>query len=236
MRILKDVIRDLAESLGYIIRKKHFNSWLQKYDIKTVVDIGANEGQFATDFTAIFPSAQFHCFEPLDVPFTLLKKRFIKNKNVTVYNFALGEKEEELVMNLNEFTPSSSFLKMNENHTTSFSHAVNTRQCNIHVKRLDDIAASLNLTEPFLVKIDVQGFEDKVLAGGLNTVKDATIIIVEVSFKELYENQPLFDKIYQTVTNLGFRYGGNFEQLLSPITNEVLQADALFIKKGLGDR
>jgi FkbM family methyltransferase len=231
MSILKNAVRDLAESLGYIIRKKHFNSWLQEYDIKTVVDIGANVGQFATEFTAIFPSAQFHCFEPLNAPFALLKKRFIKNKNVTVYNFALGEKEEELVMNLNEFTPSSSFLKMNESHTSSFTHAVNTTQCNIQVKRLDDIAASLKLTEPFLVKIDVQGFEDKVLTGGLNTIKNATIIIVEVSFKELYENQPLFDKIYQTVTKLGFTYSGNFEQLLSPVTNEILQADALFIKK-----
>ena len=133
-------------------------------------------------------------------------------------------------MNLNEFTPSSSFLKMNESHTTSFTYAVNTTQCNIQVKRLDDIASSLNLTVPFLVKIDVQGFEDKVLSGGLETIKNAAIIIVEVSFKELYENQPLFDKIYQTVTKLGFNYSGNFEQLLSPATNEILQADALFIK------
>ena len=233
MSKLKNVVRDLAESFGYIIHKKRFNSWLQKYDIKTVVDIGANEGQFATEFTAIFPSAKLHSFEPLNAPFNLLKNRFANNNNVTVYNFALGEKEEVLVMNLNEFTPSSSFLRMNESHTESFTYAVNTTQCNIQVKRLDDIAASLNLTEPFLVKIDVQGFEDKVLTGGLETIKKASIIIVEVSFKELYENQPLFDKIYQTVTKLGFNYSGNFEQLLSPATNEILQADALFIKKGL---
>ena len=76
MSKLKNVIRDLAESFGYIIHKKRFNSWLQKYDIKTVVDIGANEGQFATEFTAIFPSAKLHCFEPLNTPFTLLKNRF----------------------------------------------------------------------------------------------------------------------------------------------------------------
>jgi FkbM family methyltransferase len=233
MSKLKNSLRNLAESFGYIIHKKRFNYWLHKYDIKTIIDIGANEGQFATEFTAIFPFAQLHCFEPLNEPFTLLKNRFIKNKNVNIYNFALGEKEEELIMNLNEFTPSSSFLKMNEAHTKSFTYAVDTTQCKIQVKRLDDIAASLKLTEPFLVKIDVQGFEDKVISGGLNTIKKAAIIIVEVSFKELYENQPLFDKIYQIVTNLGFNYSGNFEQLLSPGTNEILQADALFIKKGL---
>jgi len=41
----------------------------------------------------------------------------------------------------------------------------------------------------------------------------------------------LFDDIYKTLFDFGFRYHGNFEQLLSPHTNEILQADAIFIKE-----
>jgi hypothetical protein len=88
----------------------------------------------------------------------------------------------------------------------------------------------LKLIDPILIKIDVQGFEDKVIAGGADTIKKAKVIIIEVTFKELYTDQPLFHDIYEMLSKLGFTYHGNFDQLPSPVTGEILQADAIFIK------
>ena len=51
-----------------------------------------------------------------------------------------------------------------------------------------------------------------------------------MSYLELYKNQILFDKLYETFITLGFSYHGNLEQLHSPIDNEILQGDAIFIK------
>jgi len=56
----------------------------------------------------------------------------------------------------------------------------------IAVKRLDDMARDLDLTENILIKIDVQGFEDRVIAGGLKTIQMAKLLIVETSFESLY--------------------------------------------------
>jgi hypothetical protein len=51
-----------------------------------------------------------------------------------------------------------------------------------------------------------------------------------MSFKKLYEGQPLFDRIYDTLTRIGFAYHGNFHgQLLNPVDGSVLQADGIFI-------
>jgi hypothetical protein len=84
------------------------------------------------------------------------------------------------------------------------------------------------LRDPLLLKLDVQGFEDKVIIGGEDVVARAKIIIIEVSFLPLYEGAPLFDDIYQILKTRGFTYNGNFDQLLSPEDGRPLQADAIF--------
>ncbi|MDB5143826.1 MAG: hypothetical protein JWQ66_2539 [Mucilaginibacter sp.] len=239
--MLKNQIKKALNLFGYQVRKNHVEdpdavelrefihrvNWFKNYGINTIVDIGANEGQFAKKIVTLFPNACLFCFEPLGEPFHKLEETFKDNKNVILYHFALGEIDGELTINLNEYSPSSSFLKMDESHKDSFSYAVATTTSKVQVKHLDGL--ELNLVEPILIKIDVQGFEDKVIAGGMAAIKRAKVIIIEVSFKELYEKQPLFIDIYRTLTQLNFRYHGNLEQLLSPHNGEILQADAIFI-------
>ncbi|NJO65558.1 MAG: FkbM family methyltransferase [Richelia sp. RM2_1_2] len=78
--------------------------------------------------------------------------------------------------------------------------------------------------------MDTQGYEDKVLSGGEKIIKSANVIIIETSFVKLYENQPLFNDIYSKLIEWGFSYAGSLEQLVSPHTGKILQADSLFIK------
>jgi hypothetical protein len=100
----------------------------------------------------------------------------------------------------------------------------------IVIKRLDDVAGDLELAENILIKLDVQGFEDKVILGGPKTIQMAKLLIVETSFESLYVGQPLFDTIYEMVRRMGFAYHGNFSQLSNPIDGNILQADAIFVK------
>jgi methyltransferase, FkbM family len=68
----------------------------------------------------------------------------------------------------------------------------------IEVRRLSDVVRELNLRDPLLLKLDVQGFEDKVIAGGEDVVARAKIIIIEVSF------QPLYEEVRCSTTSTGF--------------------------------
>ncbi len=76
----------------------------------------------------------------------------------------------------------------------------------------------------------MQGYEKHVIKGGPETLSRTQALIVETSFETLYENQPLFGEIYDTLRELGFSYAGSIEQLYCPHTGRIIQQDALFVK------
>ena len=81
-----------------------------------------------------------------------------------------------------------------------------------------------------LIKVDVQGFEDKVIAGGVETFKKAKVVLIENSFVELYESQPLFDDIYMKLKELGFEYRGALQQKIAKNTGQIISEDSMFIR------
>jgi FkbM family methyltransferase len=205
--------------------------WLAKCGIKAVLDVGAHMGEFAQRIRAMLPNADLISFEPLQGPFAKLTQRFKGQPNFRAIRCALGEKTGQHEIHHNEWTPSSSLLPVAELHKQSLQFAVKEKPEMIEVRRLSDVVRELNLRDPLLLKLDVQGFEDKVIAGGEDVVARAKIIIIEVSFQSLYEGGPLFDDMYQLLKEHGFTYNGNFEQLLSPKDGRILQADAIFCRQ-----
>jgi len=205
--------------------------WLQDWNFKTIIDIGANDGQFSEKIRTLFPAADIHAFEPLPDAFKNLKENFKNDQQFTAYNMALGEAYGRLSFHKNEYTPSSSLLPLANEHISHFDHAVKTNLVEVDITTLDKILGDETLSKPLLVKIDVQGFEDKVIKGGLATLKQADMIICELSFRELFKGQVLFDEIYNTIVSLDFRYVGSLDQLRSPQSNAILQADGIFIKR-----
>jgi FkbM family methyltransferase len=185
-------------------------------------------GEFAQRIRSILPDVEIVCFEPLREPFLELSRRFAGQPNFRAVQCALGEKAAQCEFHHNEYAPSSSLLPMTDLHKRSFTFAVKEKAEIIEVRRLSDVIRELNLGDPLLLKLDVQGFEDKVIIGGEDVVERAKIIIVEVSFLPLYKGGPLFDDIYQILKTRGFIYNGNFDQLLSPQDGRPLQADAIF--------
>jgi FkbM family methyltransferase len=204
---------------------------LKEYNFKTILDIGANEGQFADKMHALFPDTLIYSFEPIPESFDRLEKNFEDIKQIKGINLALGEAAGEIIFNKNESTASSSFLDMADTHKQSFDFAVKTNPIQVKVDTLDNVMSTEKIDLPMLIKIDVQGFEDKVIKGGKEVIRKADMVICEVSFVELYKGQLLFGDTYEIFKNLGFVYAGSIEQLRAPETNKILQADAIFIKR-----
>jgi len=100
------------------------------------------------------------------------------------------------------------------------------------VRRLDDVAPALAppIEDDLLVKIDVQGFEDRVIRGGRTTIARARACIVEVQLVKLYEGQPSFRDIFLEMDSLRFDYVGNLDQYFGP-SGGVLYFDAVFLKR-----
>lgn len=206
-------------------------AYLTSLNIKTIIDAGAHTGEFARMIKKVLPEAAIISFEPLKDTFRQLETKMRGVPGFQAFNCALGDADATVEMHRSSFPQSSSILKMADLHKQAFPETAGETLESVEVKRLDDVLAGLTLQPEILVKIDVQGYEDKVIAGGENLIARARAIIIEVSFRKLYETQPLFDHVYHLLRERGFTYMGNLFQLNSPADGSALQADALFIRE-----
>lgn len=205
-------------------------SWLRSRNFRTVLDIGANVGRFSVTANAVFPQARIVAFEPLPSCFAAAERAMASCGNSSILNIALGDSEGEIEMFANDFSPSSSILPMAQAHKDAFPFTHGGKMVPIRTRRLDDVAAELNFEGPIFVKIDVQGFEREVLSGGMETIGRADVVLLELSFEELYEGQPLFAELFDTMRTLGFRFRGTMAQMPHPHDGRTLDADCFFEK------
>lgn len=235
---IKSKILTFLKNSGYELSKIEYmtkaerakTQWLENLGIKTVLDIGANEGQFAKYIHNILPDARIYSFEPLRDCYEKLNANFESLNKFKAFNVALGDKNEEQIIHRSNFSQSSSLLPMLTLHEESFPSTIGGWQEKIQVARLDNLKNELILESPLLIKIDVQGFEDKVIDGGFNVISQATVLIIELSMEPLYDGQLLFDKMYLKVKSLGFKYQGNLTQLHSAADGKIVQVDGVFVK------
>lgn len=244
MKIKKLILR-LIKKAGYSISKEKIyfrglyvehdfevkHKWLIDFGFDTILDIGANTGQFAKKARALFPEAQIYSFEPILDVFQELSSHFATDLKFRALNVGLGAVDEVIPFYQSDFSDSSSAFPMKELHKENFPKAKSATITQIKVVKLDEAVKGLSMGYPLLIKIDVQGYEQMVILGGEQTIRKAAMVLVEVSFYELYENQVLFESIFKDMIRLGFLYKGNYDQLISPIDGRILQADAIFVNE-----
>lgn len=230
---LKTFAKGAFRACGLEVRRHRFvtYSWLRTYDIATILDIGANEGQFARQIHSVLPQAKLYAFEPLPDCYARLQKNLSDIDGTVCLNFALGNTDGPKAIHMNAFSPSSSMLPMNDLHKEAFPHTTQATSTEIRVRRLDDVANELDIRDNVLIKIDVQGFEDQVILGGPTTIARAAAVIVETSFEPLYKGQLLFDAIHTLLANMGFIYVGSEDPARHPADGRILQCDSVFVKK-----
>lgn len=210
---------------------KEAHKWMLDYQFKSIIDIGANVGQFGKKIRQYYPTAQLYSFEPIPFVCEELKLNFKDDPNFTAINAGLGDSDGKTKFHMNLFSDSSSMLEIAELHTKNFPYTKDEIEIEVEIKQLDNCFKVDEIEKPYLVKIDVQGFEEQVINGGLQVIGNAEMVITESSYKELYKGQALFDVLYEKLKAMGFDFAGNLEQMESAFTGEPLQGDAIFIKR-----
>lgn len=229
-------LRKLIWKTGFDIRRYRPEPdemlWLKEAGIKTIIDVGANIGQFAEEIRPDLPDAFMYSFEPLKDCYDTLVSTFKDDKNFKAFHMALGDTNEEVIMHRSEYSPSSSILKMAQFHKELYPYTKKSSDEKITVRRLDDIK-ELNpnkLEKEILVKIDTQGFEDRVIRGGTEFLKHVKVIIIETSFVTLYEKQVLFGDIHKMLADLGFAYKGCLHKKFNAKNGGNLYEDSIFVR------
>lgn len=203
---------------------------LPRLPIRTIVDVGANRGQFAREALALFPNARLICFEPQRQPFEELRRLAAKRPNIIPVNMALGETEGEASMQVHlDWDYSSSLLA-----TTPLAHQLYPFQqqqstITVPLTTMDRFFATSSVTlEPeILVKIDAQGYDDRVIRGGTRTLARSRACIVEINLDRLYETQGSFRDIFALLGEMGYHYAGNMDQSYAT-DGHVVFIDAVF--------
>ena len=144
---------------------------------------------------------------------------------------ALGSKEGLLDFYRSSWSPASSFREMSALHSENYPHSARSEAIKVCVHTLDKVLQDSDLEEDILIKMDVQGFEDEVIKGGVHTIKKAKVLIVECSLQITYEEEPMFHGIYTLMHSLGFEYRGSIKQSVRKDDESFLQADCVFIRK-----
>jgi FkbM family methyltransferase len=232
----------IRKGLRYLLRKvglelipfqpwMDFHGLLRFYNIKTVIDVGANTGQTVQEVMSFSSTIKIHSFEPIKSVFNELVKNTQKYPNVRCYNVGLGEKQEVVQINVNEASQSSSILELGDTHKENFDFAVQTHKETIEIITLDNFFEKNSFETPLLLKIDVQGFEKSVLLGAKTALKRTDIIFIEATFQELYVHQVLFGELFSLLRDLGFNFVGFVEAWYDHKTKDTLYGNAIFRKR-----
>lgn len=242
MTILKQfipnkLIKKAIKYLGFDIRRihecpSHTLLGLRVLPINTILDIGANEGQFAGYIRYFFPNALIYSFEPLPGPFEKLARMASLQKHHIAVNLACGEQEGTHDFHIHtEHSPSSSFLETTNESLTVFPMTEKQNVVPVRSTTLDTWLNALKDIPPkdILVKLDVQGFEDRVIRGGSSVFANASACIVEICLDRLYSKQAEFSEVFKLLDSHGLKYVGNLNQVYAT-DGHVIYLDAVFVR------
>ncbi|MDH5189736.1 MAG: FkbM family methyltransferase [Gammaproteobacteria bacterium] len=236
MRALKKIIR----SFGFDISRYNPESseiarlmaMLNEHCINLVLDVGANTGGFGKLLRDANYQGRIVSFEPLS---SAWDKLLIESRKDSLWEIAprtaLGAEDGEIDINIAGNSESSSVLAMLDAHASAAPEScyVDTERTPLH--RLDSIIPDYLHPEsvPFL-KIDAQGYEDRVLMGAKNFLEKTIGLQLELSLTPLYQEQCLYDDLIQQLKNMGFELWAISPVFTDHATGRLLQVDATFFR------
>jgi FkbM family methyltransferase len=209
-----------------------FMKQLKHNKIDLILDIGANTGQFSGMIFKLGYKGKIVSFEPLSSAYEILKKKSERFSNWTVAEqCAIGEEDGKIEINISKNSISSSVLKILTEHVSAAPNSEFIGSEKVKIYKLDTIAEKYSGdAKSIFVKIDTQGFEEKILNGSSEFIKKVKGLLIETSLVPLYEGQALFPQIYDRITKQGFELTGVQPAFINKETGRVLQIDAIFFR------
>ena len=198
-------------------------------DCRSVVDVGANRGQFSLVARHCFPEAMIVAFEPLSGPAGCYRRVFGGDSRVSLHQHALGSQQAVTTMHVSCRDDSSSLLPMTPRQRNIFPGTGESGTTVVSVGRLVDSIRASELKPPAMLKLDVQGYELEALRGCEELLDSFSYVYAEGSFVEVYEGQVLADDLIAWLRRHAYRLSGVYGVVYDD-RGRAVQADMLFRK------
>lgn len=190
--------------------------------IKNIAHIGAHNGKEVKVYKKLFPNSKIYLFEPNKSSYHKLLNKFKNESNVEIYNIALGNKNENKMLNISTDFPNTSSLLEPKLHKDYYPEVIFDNKEIVKLKRFD----SLNLKNINFMSIDTQGFELEVLKGTAENLSFIDYLIVEINRKPLYDDSPLEKDIDKFLKSHNF-----IRAVTSYWGKECVWGDGFYIRK-----
>jgi len=203
--------------------------------VDTVIDVGANEGQYGRLLRAAGFRGRIVSFEPLPQTFEVLLSVSRRDRQWDCHQLAIGDRNDVGEMSVSQCSVFSSFLPIR-----SFVHDIQPPSRTIGRERvqtrtLDSIFPELRLDGQIVwLKSDTQGFELQVLRGADRSLARFRAIQLEMSIRALYDNQPTIETMLRYMWERGFVLSALLQGFADEKRWELMEVDGIFVNSMSG--
>jgi FkbM family methyltransferase len=206
-------------------------------DDPMIFDVGANVGQTALRYRALFPGATLHCVEPFGPSFEQLGKALERDPNVVLHRLALAASSGSARLNVNRSAATNSLLESDARASHYWGGGLLDTESTVEVatRTLDELCAERDVGHVDVLKIDVQGGEYAVLEGArrLLTGQRIDLIYMEVIMAPTYVGQRELQDYLVLLASSRYRLFDFYNPARRD--DRLIQSDAIFVSAGFLD-
>lgn len=231
--VRRNVARTIVKYLGLEISRSRpvatrRAALIQKHGIEIALDIGANIGQYALELRRSGYPGTIISFEPLSIAYRRLSEASRRDPRWECHRIALGERDGQGRLQIASNLASSSLLSMLDTHRRLAPEVSVIDSEVVQMRELDSLGLQLDANA--LMKLDVQGYEDRVLRGANSSLASVVLIECEVSITPLYESQCDLREMLNLLDELGYELIG-LEPGPPDGAGSIVYLDAMFARR-----
>jgi FkbM family methyltransferase len=237
---MKIIIKNVFKKCGFDIRRygtseealvKHFIDFINP---DLMIDVGANVGQSRDFIRSIGYKGKIISFEPLASAHKCLMERSKTDELWEIApRMAIADVMGECILNVSQNCVSSSVLNILPQHLVTAPESIFVATETVPCATLDSVWGKIidKDFESIFLKIDVQGYEDRVINGVADNIKRVKGLKIELSVVPLYKEQILMNEMLRIIDGLGFELFALLPGFAEKKTGRILQFDGLFFQR-----